>query len=30
MKQFGRNVRYFYQMKKLGYPTIGIIRGWNW
>lgn len=30
MKQFGRNVRYIYQMKQLGYPLIGIYRGRNW
>jgi hypothetical protein len=28
MKQFGRNAIYIYKMKRLGYPLIGIYRGW--
>jgi hypothetical protein len=28
MKQFGRNVRYIYEMKRMGYPFVGIYRGW--
>jgi len=29
MNQFCRNIRYIYEMKRNGYPMIGIARGWN-
>ena len=29
MKQTARNIRYIREMKRLGYPLIGIYRGWK-